>query len=416
MISSALLEEYVTLARQNNYSPTLPPNSPNDMDLSNLRPFNEYRSSITSDSPPYVISTVEATSYYAGISRSPPKLVYRTSKDPFIRPKGPEAYRRLKVLCPVYNHRLGDKWGSIGPKIRDLLDKQQVVFSTIDVVRFRTLPDQQTTAAISPVVIWIGVIPDSLAGEDAFNAANSILAILEDEDIAGIDVEFRESVFRRSAGAELYGPADNLDPTKHVIDPLTTALGLPIAAQKTPNIQGTMGFYFKDGNALYGVTARHVLFPADEYDSSYTYNSHGPRKEVLLMGTNAWENYLKSIQTQIKSLDIMAEIHRESIGRLERMAEVDVHAGEKAEKKIEKTRELLEEASDAINELQQLFRQTEEDFGKPSQRVIGHIVWSPAITTNNAPHGFTTDICVIKLDEARFRPNFRGNVIDLGKH
>ena len=46
-----------------------------------------------------------------------------------------------------------------------------------------------------------------------------------------------------------------------------------------------MGFYFKDGDDLYGVTARHVLFPADEDNSDYTYNPSGPRKEVLLMGT-----------------------------------------------------------------------------------------------------------------------------------
>ncbi len=80
------------------------------------------------ESPPYVISKVEATFYYAGISRSPPKLVYRTSKDPFVMPKGPEAYRRLKHLYPVYDHKLGDKWEDVRPKFRDLLDKQQVRF------------------------------------------------------------------------------------------------------------------------------------------------------------------------------------------------------------------------------------------------------------------------------------------------
>ncbi|KAE9400893.1 hypothetical protein BT96DRAFT_965147 [Gymnopus androsaceus JB14] len=305
-------------------------------------------------------------------------------------PKGPEAYRRLKYLYPVYDHKLGDKWEDVGPK-------QQVRFSTIDLVRFCTVLDQQTPFAVSPVVIWVGVLPDSLAGEDAFNSANAILELLKNEGITTVEVEFRESVFRRSAGAELYEPASDLDATRHVIDPLTTALGVPIAAAKAPHIQGTMGFYFKHGNDLYGVTARHVLFPADEDNSDYTYNPSGPRKEVLLMG-NKWFDYLKSVQIQIGNLGTTAEIHEKSIGRLEGRA----------------TRELLKETTDAINELKELYDQTKKDFGEQSQRVIGHVVWSPAITVGTAPHGFTKDVCVVKLDKARFLPNFKGNVIDLG--
>ncbi|KAF8550285.1 hypothetical protein OG21DRAFT_1478584 [Imleria badia] len=331
--------------------------------------------SVSSSSPPDVISKVEAAFYYAG---SP----------------GPEAYRPLKHLYPVYNHKLGNKWEDIYPKVRDLLDKQQVRFSTIDLVRFRTVPDQQTPAVISPVVIWVGVLPD--------------------EGITAVDIEFRESVFRRSAGTELYEPASNLDTTRHVIDPLTTALGFPIAAVKTPHAQGTIGFYFKDGDDLYGVTARHVLFQADEDNSDYTYNPSGPRKEVLLMGTKAWGDYLKSIQIQIGNLDTMAEIHSKSIGMLEERAEGDTTAAKKAKKELIKTRELLEETTGAINELQELSEQTKKDFSKPSQRVIGHVVWSPAITVGTAPHDFTKDVCVVKLDKARFLPNFKGNVIDLG--
>ena len=263
-------------------------------------------------------------------------------------------------------------------------------------------------------MIRVGVLLDSLAGEDAFNSANAILSLLENEGIADVDIEFRESVFRRSAGAKLYEPASDLDATRHVIDPLTTALGLPIAAAKTPHFQGTLGFYFKDGDDLYGVTARHVLFPADENNSDYTYNPSGPRKEVLLMGTKAWGDYLKSVQIQIGHLGTAAEIHRESVERLERRAEGDTPAAEKAKKELRKTRELLEETTDAINELQELYERTKKDFGKPSKRVIGHVVWSPAITTGTAPHGFTKDVCVVKLDKARFLPNFKGNVIDLG--
>ena len=35
--------------------------------------------------------------------------------------------------------------------------------------------NQQTVEVISPHVIWIGVLPNSLAGKDAFKLANAIL-------------------------------------------------------------------------------------------------------------------------------------------------------------------------------------------------------------------------------------------------
>ncbi|KAG2363278.1 hypothetical protein BDR07DRAFT_1608940 [Suillus spraguei] len=260
-------------------------------------------------------------------------------------------------------------------------------FSTIDRVRFHTVPDQQIPAASSPAVIWIGVLPDSLIGEEAFHLANTILALLKDEGITtAVDIEFRESIYKRSGSTELYEPASDLDVTRHVIDPLTTALGLPIAAAKTPHFQGTMAFYFQDSEDLYGVTARHILFPADEDNSHYHYNPSGPRKDVLLMGTQAWDNYLTSVKSQIGNLDVTAEILKESIERLKGSAE----GKEEAEA----------DSGTAGN--------------KPSQRVIGYIDWSPAITVGTGQHHFTQDVCVVKLDKARFLPNFKGNVIDLG--
>ena len=40
---------------------------------------------------------------------------------------------------------------------------------------------------------------------------------------------------------------------------------------KSLKSQGTMGFYFRVGEDLYAVTARHVLFPDDEGNDPYTY-------------------------------------------------------------------------------------------------------------------------------------------------
>lgn len=67
-----------------------------------------------------------------------------------------------------------------------------------------------------------------------------------------------------------------------------------------------------------------------------------------------------------------------------------------------------------IEELKKFFLKIKE-WANPKDRIIGHVVWAPPISVHTtAPHGYTTDICVIKLNQKRFSRNFRGNVLDLG--
>jgi hypothetical protein len=121
------------------------------------------------------------------------------------------------------------------------------------------------------VTIWVGVLPDTLTGEVAFRSSNDILQLLNKHGISNVDIAYRESVVRPLTGPKLFAPVSDLHPLKDVIDPVTTALGLPIAGLKTPHMQGTLGFYFRVDNALYGVTARHVLFPEEEGNDLHSY-------------------------------------------------------------------------------------------------------------------------------------------------
>jgi hypothetical protein len=52
---------------------------------------------------PHAVSRAEAQSYYAGLN-SKPTLLYRTGKEQWSPPRGPEAQRRLKELCEVFAH------------------------------------------------------------------------------------------------------------------------------------------------------------------------------------------------------------------------------------------------------------------------------------------------------------------------
>lgn len=134
---------------------------------------------------------------------------------------------------------------------------------------------------ITPVTIWVGVLPDTLSGEIAHHASNNILDYLKNHGISDIDIAFRESVAVdfSHAGPELYAPASDRDPLKEVLDPLSTGLGLPIANSATLHIQGTMGFYFRAEGKLYAVTARHVAIPESQGISAYKYN-HGTSRSL----------------------------------------------------------------------------------------------------------------------------------------
>jgi len=103
----------------------------------------------------YEVSKAEAMFYYAGISPTPPKLVYRTGGDktPWVMPKGQQAYRRLKQAPGVFSHKLNAIWNDdVGPKVRDLLIAQKVAWTSINVVRFVTDGDGDEKIS-GPVVI-----------------------------------------------------------------------------------------------------------------------------------------------------------------------------------------------------------------------------------------------------------------------
>jgi hypothetical protein len=219
----------------------------------------------------------------------------------------------LFVLRFVTFSKRSDLRADIHSKVVELLDQRNIQHSSVDLVRFSWVEDDKNdedirdeqdkedigddkdigddedigddkdikdidikvtpygTVITTPVTIWVGVLPDTLTGEVAFHSSNDILDLLKEHGISDIDVAYRESVARGFSGPELFAPASDRDPLRAVIDPMTTALGLPIAGLKTPKSQGTMGFYFRVGRDLYAVTARHVLFPEDEGNNPYSY-------------------------------------------------------------------------------------------------------------------------------------------------
>ncbi|KAI0801257.1 hypothetical protein C8Q74DRAFT_1214903 [Fomes fomentarius] len=338
-------------------------------------------SSASSNSPPYLPSKDERTFYYSDILG---------------KAYGPEAYRRLKQMRGVFGHKLNDVWNKeVGPLVRDLLTTQRVPWTTIDVARFVTEDGDGDEEFISPVVIWIGVRPDSLRGEDAFSSSNEILGLLARFDINDVEVEYRESVYRRLAGPALLRSVSNSDATVHARGPLTPALGLSIAPSDSEGSQGTMALYFAEGrssNKVLGLSCHHILFQThmDTNDNYVFAGGNAPRKYVELLGARGFDKLLTSIKVCIGSLAIMLPSYEEWI------------------------KKLLADTHKKIEELVMFYTKVEKDWDQPENRTIGHIRSSPAIALNVGPEGFTEDWGASELDGDKFKDAFRGNYIDLG--
>ncbi|TDL18687.1 hypothetical protein BD410DRAFT_793077 [Rickenella mellea] len=147
----------------------------------------------TATSPPSPPSEMEAKLYYAGLP-SGPKLVARSSITPWEPPTGPEEDRKHKGLRPVGSHapRLKEVWGgedSLGRKVYAFLDSKNVKWTSMDIVRIGYEGEYY-----APVVLWIGVNPESLSGEEGVEVVIKCREILEEFGITDVEVEIRESV------------------------------------------------------------------------------------------------------------------------------------------------------------------------------------------------------------------------------
>jgi hypothetical protein len=384
------------------------------IDLTATETYDESASSTSSSQ--YSVSEDEAIFYYSGLP-SGPRLVYRTGPTPWTKPSGLEAYTVLKELRPVFGHKLNTVWKDLGPKIHDCLDSVGVLWTSIDVVRFIKVLKGEV---VGPVVLWIGVAPETLSGEDAHTAAHGCLDLLREFGITDVEIEYRESIYTRSAGLNLLKPVEDEHPTAPIRGPLTPVLGLFIPAQATPHVGGTGGLYLAEGGdskKILLVTARHILFPPNEGPNvNYTCTKTGaPRRKVLHLGTKAFDNLVRSIRVRVADLAANAEIYNRRIEKL-REWEVgeDKSEAEEATRQRKKIRELLDEANEAMEELFKFHDEVAKKWGRTSQRILGHIVRSPPITLGVGTEGFTEDYAVVELDSSKIEKAFRGNVIDLG--
>jgi len=104
-----------------------------------------------------------------------PELVYRSDflTAPFPKPVGRHAHIPVKSLRGVFDTPLNSVWGTVGPRIRDLIKVHKIHWSSVDPARFFTHapPGEEAKGSLGSVVIWIGVIPGSTSSDTAHHVS-----------------------------------------------------------------------------------------------------------------------------------------------------------------------------------------------------------------------------------------------------
>ncbi|KAJ7640781.1 hypothetical protein DFH06DRAFT_1429749 [Mycena polygramma] len=346
----------------------------------------------------------EAITYYAGLPSGP-----------LLAPTGPEAYRVIRELRPVpHTHALKKVWEvSLALEVHTLLDSIQVKWTSTDVMR---IGNQGEPSNSFLVVLWIGVMPGSLSGEDGVVVASKCRELLVKYDITDVDVEIRESVVTRSAGPKLLPSRGFLDTIADVREPFATTLGLPISAQSTSHVEdiGTGGFFIAESRnteRLLLVTARHIVFKPDENNNEhFEYKKdREDRFNVMLFGDVAFAKYVDFIRKEIgdKEWTIQFLARRNETEEKEDGAAWSQYSS--------RAQAELDEAKKALEELKLLYDDVSTCWAAQKSRILGHVVLSPPIRAGVGSEEYTEDWTVIEIDASKADvSNFCGNAIDLG--
>ena len=361
-----------------------------------------------STNAPYIPSEVEAKYYLYGFP-SKARFIARSSPDVWMKPTGAEAYLEPKELTPLGKHRLNEIWeDTVGPAMDRYLLEKQVQCSILNPLRIGI-----AGKPYPPAFILVGVNPGTLSAELGIKVAVHCRSILLQNDIDDIHVIICESKFTRSA--TMYKPAISANPTAIVREPFSTTLGIPICNAKTPNIEGTGGFFFVDTakpGILYLLTARHVLFhPDKEENTLYEFRERRgqPNRKVMLMGEAAFKARCKAIEDAIDAKGIVIKQLKRRLAVADEMEDED---DAYAERKAVKPK--MEEAEEAIAAFKKLLADVARDWKDEEKRVLGHVTLSPPISLDDGD-GFTDDWAVIQIHPSMIaKLNFIGNAIDLG--
>jgi hypothetical protein len=327
----------------------------------------------------------------------------------------------MKQLRVVGEHKIGDVWeDELALKIHALLDEKEVDWTSTDVVRIGSVNEPEKN--LNNVVLWIGVVPESLSYERGIDVALRCKRVLVDDyGIEDVDVEIRTSRVVKAAvdRPRLFEPAPNSEDnekTAGVTETLAYTLGIPICGRDTQGVEGTAGFFLNekgegegDGGRLLLVTARHAVLPDLDDDEDFECKEgpeereEGKRHDVLVLNDGSFKKHVTAVEKEIWVRGVTIDWLKKRLLNVTERAENGRNGVQQEGERVEKEAEVLTEYHEEL-----LNHWTTDD-----SRVFGHVLYSPPMDVDSTS-GYARDAAVIAVDPDKVDPaSFPGNTIDL---
>ena len=360
------------------------------------------------------------TDTYGTISGAP--FVYKTGSAWPKRQGGPEAQPYIRELRPIHGHPIMSSWVGIVRSVEAFLKEQGQGFTAIMGFGWANAGDK---TPFCPLLVTIGVVPKTVAFEDAKTAADYVKSgILGQAGFRDIDV----AVWEFTTSFSGVGPRlPSLHPlvdgaVTEFAHPFASPLGLPIAPFKKPYYEGTAGLYLRRGSGsddVLALTAAHVarpppMFPDNKGLSGKAADRH--REEIVALGVKAFEDSTTAIETRIGTLQEVIASENKKIERLQQQQAGGVGAADRVARALRVARLAVESAMDNIEQLDRLHTRVTKFIATPNKRCIGHVLHAdPVGASSDEPDAFTVDWAVIQLSKDAFDwDDFSGNKIYIG--
>ncbi|KAF9047801.1 hypothetical protein BJ165DRAFT_1468210 [Panaeolus papilionaceus] len=407
-----------------------PPNPQQDVPKSTQPPPNAPRFPIrvspthSSDSDhdvhtlvaPHLISNYERHYYYHGISRNPPKLLYRSDLEtnPFPIPQQGTHFSKIpyKTVNGVFNTPLNPIWDTqVFPRVSAAMKTHGIKWSSINTARFTTVTDHNITTG--PIVIWIAVRPNTTTSEALRDASPAILNIFTKFEIMDVVLEWYEGEMHHLAGPSLMNVVNRTNPTFGLNHAFNTGLGIPIA-RESDGAQGTLTFLFKEmktkegkvSDRVLGVTNKHVACKVTTED--YEFNGTDPQY-ILVCGEERLQRAIAQIEKAISTG------LRNAVKLVEEVSGLEAKVGTPAEdsRSLRRIRTELKDLEEDNMLLETFLNEINREWQNGESRRLGIVEWAPKISVDVDHCCYTRDLATIVIDPYKL-VNFERNVIDLG--
>lgn len=353
-----------------------------------------------------------ATFDFYGVPSAAP-CVYKSGSAWPVR-TGPQSQRIIREARGVHGHPMQPVWLELGERVYKLLDKTGVRWTSIDPLAFA----EAGKKSFSPLLLWVGVVPESLQYELANTAAEAVTKLISEAGFSGVEIGFRESIVTPSLAGPKMLPFDPFnDSISKFTKPFTPTPGLGIAPLKRPYYEGTGALYIRENNEggrVLLLTCAHVArLPPDHRNTGLVRKtSSSPREYIIALGHSGYASALQSMMGAIGDLDRSIKDWQDV---LDRLGEYQEGESENTTEKREEHLNLVKKARRKMEKINEFHGNISKHWTVPNDRIIGEVIHVEPITVSVGPQKLIEDWALIAPDESKFEwDKFKGNMVYIG--